>query len=95
MDTMFKDMQEADSINISRFLDNNGKIKQLPSKKKTRFAVLSYLATKFSCKKDYTEKEVNNIINNWHTFNDYFILRRELVEYKLIYRTRDGAKYWR
>lgn len=95
MDTISKGIQEANSVNISRFLDDNGKIKQLPSKKKTKFAVLSYLATKFSYKKNYTEKEINNIINNWHTFNDYFILRRELVEYKLICRTRDGAKYWR
>lgn len=86
-----KDSRES----IARFLDTHGKIKQLPSKKKLRYLVLSYLANKFVNDKDYTEKEVNSIIKDWHTFNDYFILRRELVEYKFIRRTRDGSRYWK
>ena len=80
---------------IERFLDKEGKIKQFPSKREPRYEVLSYLATKFSYEREYTEKEVNEIINDWHTFGDYFILRRELIEKKFLRRTKDGARYWK
>jgi len=80
---------------IETFLDDKGRIKQLPSRGKPRSAVLEYLATKFSSDKDYTEKEVNAIIDNWHTFGDYFLLRRELIDYQFLCRTRDGARYWK
>lgn len=82
-------------VTIERFLDKDGKIIQLPAKKEPRYAVLAYLAGKFSCDREYTEKEVNAIINDWHTFGDYFILRRELIESRLLGRTRDGARYWK
>jgi hypothetical protein len=80
---------------IEMFLDDEGRIKQLPSKGEPRRTVLAYLATKFSGCRDYTEKEVNTIIDNWHTFGDYFVLRRELINYQFLYRTRDGVRYWK
>ena len=80
--------------NISAFLDETGKIKQLPAPNKTKIPVLSYLAEKFETNRTYKEKEVNEIINEWHTFRDYFILRRLLVDYKFLERTPNGEKYW-
>ncbi|HEX2945414.1 MAG TPA: DUF2087 domain-containing protein [Clostridia bacterium] len=80
---------------ISRFLDGNGRIRIWPSKRDMKESVLSYLAEKFEYNKTYTEKEVNNILQEWHTFNDYFLLRRDLVDIGLLSRTRNGASYWR
>jgi len=80
---------------IEMFLDEEGRIKQLPSRGEPRRAVLAYLATKFSCDRDYTEKEVNALIDTWHTFGDYFLLRRELIDYQFLCRTRDCVKYWK
>ena len=80
---------------MERFLDPEGKIKQLPLKGEARQAVLTHLAEKFNSDRDYTEKEVNAIIDIWHTFGDYFLLRRELVENQFLCRTRDGARYWK
>ena len=80
---------------IDRFLDTEGRIKQLPSKGLVKKALLAYLATKFNVNIDYTEKEVNEIIKTWHTFNDYFLLRRELIDYRFISRTTDGSRYWK
>jgi len=82
-------------INIKMFLDNSGKIIQLPQKQKKRVAVLSYLADKFEENRDYTEKEVNAICEEWHTFNDFFVLRRELVDNGLVHREADGSRYWK
>lgn len=81
-------------ISISVFLDDCGKIMQIPAPNRTKIPVLDYLASKFEKDKIYTEKEVNAIINAWHTFGDYFILRRLLVDYRFLGRTVDGAKYW-
>jgi hypothetical protein len=80
---------------IDVFLDETGKIKAWPSKSIKKMEVLKYLATKFEIDKMYTEKEVNEIITNNHTFNDYFLLRRELIDHKLLNRTPNGAQYWK
>ena len=80
---------------IDKFLDTEGRIKQLPSKGMARQEVFAYLATKFKVDIDYTEKEVNEIIKIWHTFGDYFLLRRELIDYKYLCRTIDGSRYWK
>lgn len=80
---------------IKPFLDSSGKIIQLPQKQKLRFEVLAYLAEKFQLDVDYTEQEVNAICDTWHTFGDYFILRRELVDNDLLNRERNGSRYWK
>lgn len=80
---------------IKRFLDDDGKIKIWPSKKDVKIEILKYLSSNFEYDKFYTEKEVNAIIDENHTFNDYFLLRRGMVDYKFLSRTKDGAKYWR
>lgn len=80
---------------IDKYLDDKGRIKIWPAKIERKKEVLEYLSTKFDYAKFYTEKEVNSIIDNWHTFNDYFLLRRGLVDHKLLSRTRNGAQYWR
>lgn len=82
-------------IKIKQFLDRSGKITQLPHKQKVRRALLEYLTGKFELGRTYSEQEVNGICSQWHTFGDYFILRRELVDHGLLCRERDGSRYWR
>nr|WP_312579820.1 DUF2087 domain-containing protein [Sedimentibacter sp.] len=79
---------------IKPFLDDDGKIKQVPVPNKNKIQVLDYLANKFEQGKSYKEKEVNEIIDDWHTFGDYFLLRRLLIDYKLLMRTANGDSYW-
>lgn len=90
-----EDIKMEQKINIKRFLDDSGKIIQLTKNKKTRLALLEYLSEKFDTNCTYTEKEVNNICNEWHTFGDYFVLRRELVDNGLLCRESDGSRYWK
>lgn len=80
---------------IDRFIDIEGRIKIWPKKEEVKIEVLKYLATKFKYDYSYSEKEVNNIIINWHTFEDYFLLRRGLIDYKFLCRKKDGSEYWR
>lgn len=80
---------------IMNFLDDENRVKSWPSKKSKKIEVLKYIASKFEEDKVYTEKEVNNIIDQWHTFQDYFMLRRGMIDYKLLGRTRTGSEYWK
>lgn len=82
-------------INITRFLDSYGKITQLSQKNKLRVATLRYLVEKFESNRDYTEKEVNEICSEWHTFGDYFLLRRELIDNGLLCRELNCSRYWK
>ena len=80
---------------ITRFIDKDGKVKTLGSKKEMRYEILKYISTKFENERFYSEKEINAIIDNWHTFNDYFLIRRELIEHHLLSRTKNGSRYWK
>lgn len=78
---------------LSRFLDIDNKVQVWPSKPQHKEIVISYLATKFTYDKVYSEKEVNEIIKNWHTFTDWPLLRRELVDRGFMQRDRNGYEY--
>lgn len=80
---------------IDNFFDGSGKLKAWPSKYALKIEALYYLGLKFEFGRIYTEKEVNKIINEWHSFGDYFLLRRGLIEEKILMRTSNGAKYWK
>ena len=76
------------------FLNGEGKIRQLPVPARTKLPVLAYLAGKFEGERIYKEKEVNAVIDAWHTFGDYFLLRRLLVDHGFMARKPDGSAYW-
>jgi hypothetical protein len=79
---------------LRRYQDKKGRIKLLPHKPGKQLTVLAYLASKFEPGRMYGEKEINQILNENHSFNDPALLRRELVEKSLLERTEDGKKYW-
>ncbi len=87
-------MSKEKSVNIDVFLDGGGRIKQLPVPSRTKLPVLAYLTGKFEPGRDYSEKEVNELITRWHTFEDFHLLRRLLIDYAFLGRTPSGSRYW-
>lgn len=81
-------------IDLKKHLTNDGKLKIFPSKRKYRLLSLFYLSTKFDAGRIYTEKEVNEIIDQYHIFNDKWLLRRELIVNKFMNRKTDCSNYW-
>lgn len=77
-------------------MDNQGLLAAWPSRRrrKDQIAALHWLASKFEHDREYTEAEVNAILNEWHTFGDWALLRRELVDLGLLARTTGGRRYW-
>ena len=78
---------------LRNFMDANGKLTAFPAKRKMKIYCLIYLAEKFEEEKDYTERQVNDLLLSWHTFADPATLRRELYEYHFLDRSRDGKIY--
>lgn len=84
------------SEGLKGFLDKDFKLKSWPSRKHRdkQLLVLEYLASKFEIGRDYSEKEVNEILNRHHAFGDPALLRRELFMKGLLDRAPDGSRYW-
>ncbi len=78
---------------LKRFLDNKGKVAIYPSKLRSKHIVLEYLSEKFDNEVVYSEAEVNEILKEHHTFEDWARLRRDLVDFKYMSRSQDGARY--
>lgn len=79
---------------LKNFLDDSERVTAYPSRRKLKVAVLLYMATKFEQGRLYSEKEVNEVLNEWHTFEDPATLRREMYDYKIFDRTDDCRRYW-
>lgn len=75
--------------------DDAGRLVRLPNKLSIQQMTMWALWTHFAENQKYTEKEVNAIINGFHTFGDQATLRRELVNMKLLGRKSDCSEYWK
>ena len=75
--------------------DDTGRLVRLPNKLSVQQMTMWALWTKFAANRKYTEKEVNAIVNGFHTFGDQATLRRELVNMKLLGRKSDCSEYWK
>jgi len=76
------------------FLDDDGRLHKYPAKYKRQILSLYYLASKFEVDKRYTEREVNEILKEWHTFDDWAMLRRDMFDSRFLGREADGSAYW-
>ncbi len=84
-------------IDLSTYQDEHGRFTQFPGKKqkKKQLQMLYNLVAYFESDKIYTEQEVNDILNEYHTFGDPASLRRLMFGQGLLGRTLDGRSYWK
>ena len=54
----------------------------------------AYLAARFEAGRIYNERQVNELLLEWHTFRDWALLRRRLFDWRHLDRERDGSRYW-
>jgi hypothetical protein len=76
-----------------RQFDACGRLARWPTKRALQVLVLWGLWLRFDSKRRYSEREVNEVLNAHHHFGDHCLLRRELVELKLLTRMAGGAEY--
>ena len=68
------------------------KLSHFPVKEKKKVAILAKIAEQFEQGRRYAESEVNQILQE--IFDDYVTLRRYLIEYGFMERTKDCSEYW-
>lgn len=85
--------EEYDKIIKKYFVQGeDGPLSEFPLKEKRKVAILKHIAGRFKAERNYSEKEVNEILKE--IFADYAILRRYLIEYGFLERIPDGSNYW-
>lgn len=78
---------------LRNFLNAEGKLTAFPAKRKMKVYALLYLSDRFESGRKYSEREVNELLLDWHTFADPATLRRELSDYRFLDRSPDGRTY--
>jgi hypothetical protein len=76
---------------LRNFLDRDGRLHTIPTKRAKLVVVLDHLAQNFEPGRSYSEAEVNQLLNRFHP--DHAALRRYLVDEQFL--TREGGRYWR
>jgi|SRR5688572_8983398 len=86
--------REALPRELRPFVDEAGRLRQWPTKQKTQRFAAAYLAERFERGRTYNERQVNELLNEWHTFGDWALLRRVLFDWGHLDRESDGSMYW-
>lgn len=71
----------------------DGSLRSIPTKMKKITPVLDYLSTSFELDIEYSEPQVNEILEKYYP--DTTTLRRYLVDYGYLGRAKNGAQYWK
>jgi hypothetical protein len=79
---------------LTPFVAPDGRLKNWPVKRRLWATTAAYLARRFEPGREYTEREVNEILQDAHTFADHALLRRMLCDLGYLARERDGSRYW-
>ena len=85
--------QERERILKNAFSSMNPPVlKTFPAKEKKKVVILAVIAGQFEKGKRYTEAQVNQIIKP--VFDDFVTIRRFLITYGFMSRTKNGSEYW-
>lgn len=74
---------------ISNFF-KYGRLTHIPTQRKKREIVLAEILKQFESDREYTEKEVNEIILRYH--DDYCTIRREMIAFGMVTRHHETYK---
>ena len=75
---------------LSNFMDN-GRLTQLPARRKKQYIVMKWVADHFEYDVQYPEAQLNEKLKQIHP--DFASLRRYLIDHRLM--ARDKSIYWR
>jgi len=86
------DMAAYDRRVIDNYSLPDGRLKQIPSKRRKFEVILRYVVRAFEPGKRYSEKQVNELLSQYN--EDTAVLRRGLIDYQMMAREPGGASYW-
>lgn len=85
-------LTEVEKVKTGYFESNQPlRLRLFPPKQKKKYIVLSIIMTQIE-DKVYSEKEMNEVLEE--IYPDFVTIRRALIDYKFMERTKDGKQYW-
>lgn len=79
----------------ARLFDAEGRLLRWPTQAALRDLCLWVLWSRLASRQTFTEKQISELLKRWHVFGDHALLRRALIGWRLVQRTRDGSEYRR
>lgn len=92
LDERFNITSEEKRKVIETYIDENGALKSYPSREKKKVILLGEIIKNFNIGKKYTENEINRVLKR--IFEDYATIRRALIQYGFLERSKDCSEYW-
>lgn len=86
---------QLDTPRLLRYFDEQGRLSRWPGKFSHQLPCLWPIWARIPARQTFSEREVNEWIKAGESMGDHVLLRRELVNYKLLARTQDGREYRR
>ncbi|MBB3658446.1 hypothetical protein FHX15_003693 [Rhizobium sp. BK650] len=86
---------EVRVLKALRHFDERGRLIRWPGRRGLQELCLWFLWSKIPATTELTEREIGDVLNRLHLFSDAALLRRELFDFGLVHRTRDGRQYRR
>ena len=80
---------------ITRYFDGDGRLLRWPGKASHRPDCLWVMWSRLPARLVMHEREINERVNAEHLFGDHALIRREMVDRGMMWRTFDGREYRR
>lgn len=78
-----------------RLFDEEGRWTRFPSRRAVQILCVWAMWARIPRGKAMGERELNDLLNQWHLFGDPALLRRDMVEMGMLTRNADGTDYRR
>ena len=78
---------------LKSFLDDEMRLTAMPAKRRKQLLGLFLIADRLPEDGEWTERELNALLNTMHTFGDPAMIRRELFELGWLDRDLYGKRY--
>jgi hypothetical protein len=82
-------------VKVARYFDDAGRLLRWPSRRALQELCLWALWSRLPARQMFTEREISDLLTQWHTFGDYALLRRALYDFRLVQRSMGGRDYKR
>ena len=89
-----EEMMNTQLRELKPFINEEGQLTSYPAKYKKKLMALRYLADKIDTGREYSEPEINSLINSLHSFGVQATLWRDLINKRLLFRSTDCSRYW-
>ena len=80
---------------LARYFDAEGVLRSWPARTNHQSLAMWVMWSRLPPRQQFSEIAISEMLDLWHGFGDRALLRRSMIDGRLVERTRDGRAYWR